>query len=424
MTGRVLVSMAQKQCVEGGRTVLVGVDAARGTLAWEIDLGPESIVSCDTSGVTLYENLLYAATTTGGVVCANTAGEVLWHCELTGPYAPSTVWRSAPVVTRSALERDAARLLTTSLEGDIHCLDAAVGKEVWRVSADPAGIWGPVSVDITRSHFTVLAGVWLQDRDMRDGSVIWQLPSGFDAYTRPIFQGQDIVVCGGDPPDNGYLLRLDAESLSPVPLLDVKCRRGEQRDFLSVKCAWPGRTRVSFNLRHLGWSESEPARHECGYYSWQGEIDPAKRGAETVALAVGAGAGGTYYKTLPLDLGAGESPEHPSARVLEEHELPRPQPNARESGGRVIEAVARHAGKAVDAGDAEHAAVYMRQTGLHPHHVWRGGSVRMFMASTMPLVEEGRTEVSLAHPVEHLSRWRERAQEEPQDPVDPGCTAE
>jgi outer membrane protein assembly factor BamB len=369
---------------------VTAVDAQKLEVVWETDFPGVRVPASDTSGVTLHDGYLYATGADAAVTKISTVdGSVAWSIRLRNDERLPVVYRSRPTVTSLAVGgRSVLAVLVTSVQGHVYCLDATDGSEIWtKLPDEAAGIWSPVTP--FGDELLVHSGVMLMGLD-HEGTAKWRLPIGFDAYTRPTVVGDQVVVCGGDPPNDGYLLFIDPQRPDELSgTVTTNYRHGGSRDVLEVSATTTRLDAVSVDLRCFGRAETEKLRPmAAGGFVWRGDISQVKRGAETVCFATGYADG--RRRTLPvyIDAGASVLPEQPSALALDPDKMPLVQPDETASGGVIVAALARNLGKDISPEQAEHMAEYFRSRGLNGHFVWRNGAERMFMASCVPLLEE------------------------------------
>ncbi|MCF4122027.1 PQQ-binding-like beta-propeller repeat protein [Antribacter sp. KLBMP9083] len=385
VAGERLYSLAGLRRGEEASLVVVCFERASGQIVWTTSVGRDYVVASDTAGPALaVENgLIVAGTSDGHAVAVDAeSGTVVWKTELPGR---GVAVRSAPCVA------DGVVALGT-LEGALHLLRSVDGGLVCSTAVDPLGIWS--SPTIHDGSVYVHGGAWLSRRSLNDLSAVWEVPVGFNAYSAPVIAVDRILICGGDPPGDGYLVSVSLVDQEVPVSVESRYVVGADRDFLRVEYqAGEGVDEIDLDLRHFGRTGHERMlRSGPTSYYWAGEIQQDKRYAEVAIY--GRLYSGTHQRIVSfiVDTGTMERPAAAQARVLGDAELPAPADARANSGGPVLAAVLATHGKAVDPALAEDAAQYIRGRGIDPHLIWRGGSARIIASSTLPLPEmQGRT---------------------------------
>ncbi|HUW77692.1 MAG TPA: PQQ-binding-like beta-propeller repeat protein [Candidatus Nanopelagicaceae bacterium] len=383
-------------------TAVVAYDIDSLAQIWETRIGPAQIISCDTCGVSIVPELdqVFANGTDGSVYCLDAmTGQVRWTAPLGDGNSVETIWRSAPSV-------DQRYVLTGSLEGSLTCLSTSTGVVVWKTNADPLGVWSPslILAEVAVVH----SGTWLRGVNLAKGDIVWSIPIGFDGYTQPVELDGLVLISGGDPPDDGYMLWVNPRELAdPIPA-QVEYRMGETRDFLEINLNMTKDVKeVRLDLRLFGRSGDERFQlTPGGSFRWSGDVSADKRLAEAVVFGTIIERGQPRPFSLCIDTGVAKAPSVLSARTLGDNELPIPQATYTGSGGAVLAAVAATHGRALDPADIALAAEFMRTSiGVKPHHIWRGGAGRILAASRFPLLEMSNQVPTEIEVLEVLTRW-------------------
>jgi hypothetical protein len=205
-----------------------------------------------------------------------------------------------------------------------------------------------------------------------------------------------IVLCGGDPPNDGYLVIVNPRRRTPPPQVTTAYQEGDSRDVLSIVFTPPAlrqKIDVTVDLRMFGRSAHEKLQPDpSGRLAWRGDVLPTKRLGESVVYSTVHAGGHETAMPIYIDAGARVAPSEPSALALDMDQMPGTQTRRTDSGGLVVSAVARRHGHELDPRDIEEAAAWMREEGISPHFIWRSGAERILMASQLPLPEsQGRS---------------------------------
>lgn len=380
------------------RNVVTAVDFKSLKSVWETEIGKSSVVSSDTCGIGIDPSGRRAIVSAppGDVVCLDThTGEELWRVKL-----GLTNWRATPEVTRD-------RVCVGSLEGDLVLLSLN-GEIEWRRQLDPLGIWSPPLA--TDTGYIVHGGTWLWAVSAVDGSVEWGIPIGFDVYTRPVWHNGLINVCGGDPPNDGYLFWIDTRPNTIEHQQSAGYMLGENRDHLTVEREFGQDVeKVLLDLAPFGLSSEEPCRSEGTSFCWEGEVSIDKRWAESVIVGKAYNrTGPVKWFTMWIDTGSSRGSSVAVARVIRDFKV-YPQHDVASSGGEVVAALLLREGKTVYPDDVVHAARWMQESrGIDPHHLWRGGAARIYMASHLPLAEMAGEQPTSEAIEDLLSQWEQR----------------
>ncbi|MBE1874442.1 PQQ-binding-like beta-propeller repeat protein [Myceligenerans pegani] len=374
-------SLAGLRRGDGASLALVCFERSSSRVSWATPIGRDYVVASDTAGPALdtANGLVVAGTSDGHVVAVDLeAGTIRWKTEL--PDRGVAV-RSAPCVADGLVA-------VGTLEGALHLLGAIDGNVIRSTQVDPLGIWSTPAIHDGSVY--VHGGAWLSQRSLTDLSVSWEVPIGFNAYSAPVVaDAERILICGGDPPADGYLVSVSLTDAGASPSIESEYVMGTDRDFLRVEYQTDEHPdEIDLDLRHFGRTGHERMlRSGPRSYYWAGEVDQDKRYAEVAIY--GRLHSGTNRRVMSfvIDTGSMRRPEVAQARALGDAELPAPATSRANSGGPVLTAVLAAHGKSVDPGLAEDAAQYMRGQGIDPHHIWRGGSARIIASSSLPLPE-------------------------------------
>ena len=391
---------------DGERTeqAVVAFDPDSLAIAWRRAVGPDFLIACDTSGVAIDREagtVLVNAPDASVVALDASTGAIRWRTSLAGVSdLPVTNWRSAPAVA-------GGHVVVGTIEGTVACLDAASGELRWATDVDAIGVWSPPL--LCRDQAIVHAGTRLVSVALADGAPAWATHVGFDAYTRPVLHGDSVVVAGGDPPLDGYLVWVRPDAAGPQ-LVDVRSEALTGRDSDALRLTLDFAEDVDearLDLRAFGASgEDRCTRSGARRFSWYGPVKASKRLGETVIFGRATRGAKERQFSARVDMGADLAPGAPSARTLEHAELPPPQEHPLGSAGAVIPALAASYGRDMRAGDVEAAGRYMNEAkGVPPVHKWRGGACRIFMASRFPLIEEAGETVGAEDVHAVLDEW-------------------
>jgi outer membrane protein assembly factor BamB len=381
-----LYSLAGLRRGDEASLAIVCFELSSRQIAWATSVGPDYVVASDTAGPGLDKTngLVIAGTSDGHAVAVDTeTGGVHWKIEL--PDRGVAV-RSAPCVEDGIVA-------VGTLEGSLHLLRSVDGTVRCSSVIDPLGIWSTPAIHDGSVY--VHGGAWLSRRSIADLSVDWEVPIGFNAYSAPVVADADrVVICGGDPPADGYLVSVSRTDNEAPVRVDFEYVMGTDRDFLRVEYQTDEHAdEIDLDLRHFGRTGHERMlRNGSRSYYWAGEVDQDKRYAEVAIFGRLYSGTGRRFLSFVVDTGTMERPEAAQARALGDAELPAPAESRANSGGPVLAAVLASHGKSVEPDLAEEAAQYMRGQGIDPHHIWRGGSARIIASSSLPLPEMlGRT---------------------------------
>ncbi len=135
-------------------------------------------------------------------------------------------------------------------------------------------------------------------------------------------------------------------------------------------------------------SSDEVCRKEGSKFRWEGEVNILKRWAESVIVGKAfRNNGSVEYFTVWVDTGSARLSSSVEVQFIRDFEL-KTQSDTASSGGEVAAALLSYWGKIVDPSNVVRAARWMKAKGVDPHHFWRAGVARIFMASQLPLLEE------------------------------------
>ncbi|WP_338702002.1 PQQ-binding-like beta-propeller repeat protein [Streptomyces sp. Q6] len=389
-------------------TIVAAFDTNTLEQVWHTRLAEAVMPSCDTSGLVLHGGTVYINLPgpMSAAVDART-GSLVWRSELpTDASRPSIVCRSRPTI--ETVTDSSPNLLVTSLQGEVFSLDALSGALNWTSVPDvSAGIWSPAIA--IGDDIVVHSGVFLFGLAPRTGESRWCTPVGFDAYTMPVEVDGRIVLCGGDPPNDGYLAVINPSCKTPPPQVTTAYQQGESRDVLSIvfsPSASSQKIDVTVDLRMFGRSAHEKLHPDLtGRLEWRGDVLPTKRLGESVVYATVHTAGQDTILPIYIDAGARTHPSEPSALAMDTDEMPGTQERRTDSGGLVVSAVARRHGHDLDPDEIENAAAWMRDEGISPHFIWRSGAERILMASQLPLPESQGRSIDTQEIERVLSAW-------------------
>ncbi|GAA1874003.1 PQQ-binding-like beta-propeller repeat protein [Myceligenerans crystallogenes] len=380
-----LYSLAGLRRSEGTSLVVVCFEPTSNQILWTAPIGPDYVVASDTAGPALdTENGWVVAGTSDGHVVAVDAGSgaVVWRTELPGR---GVAVRSAPCIVDGVVA-------VGTLEGVLHLLRSANGDVICSTAVDPMGIWSVPTIH--DGSVFVHGGAWLSRRSLADLSAAWEVPVGFNAYSAPVVADGRVLICGGDPPGDGYLVSVSLAAQETPVRVESQYVVGADRDFLRVEYEPGGDVdEIDLDLRHLGRSGHERMlRSGPTSYYWAGEIGQDKRYAEVAVYGRVYSGARQRVVSFVVDTGTTERPDAPQARVLGDAELPASSERRADSGGPVLAAVLATHGKVIDPDLTEDAAQYIRGRGIDPHLIWRGGSARIIASSTLPFPEaQGHT---------------------------------
>lgn len=183
------------QGAQGGRSLVVALNLADGTVVWTRPLG-KSLAQERGGGPrgtpTIDGDRVYALSEAGDLACLRAAdGAVVWARNILADFGGSNItW----LISESPLV-DGGRVYVTpgGSKGGVVALDQATGKTVWAATGltDPAGYSSCVAADVggvrTIMTLTSLAGVGLR---ASDGKVMWRYTKAANDTanaTTPIF---------------------------------------------------------------------------------------------------------------------------------------------------------------------------------------------------------------------------------------------
>lgn len=384
---------------------IVCFELASNQISWTSPIGRDYVVASDTAGPAVdAEHDLVVAGTYGGHAVAVDAdgGTVRWKTELPGR---GTAVRSAPCVAEGVVA-------IGTLEGSLHLLRSSDGSVLRSTMADPLGIWSTPAIH--DGSIYVHSGAWLSKRRLEDLSADWEVPIGFNAYSAPVVaNANQIFICGGDPPADGYLVSVSLVDEEAPMHIDSEYVRGADRDFLQVTYTTGDHVdEIDLDLRHFGRTGHERMlRNGPGSYYWAGEVDQDKRYAEVAIFGSLYSGANQRILSFVVDTGIMERPDATKVRALGDAELPAQADSRANSGGPVLAAVLASQGKSVEPSLAEEAAQYMRGRGIDPHHIWRGGSARIIASSSLPLREMLDQETTRSDVIGVLEKWEKGARE-------------
>ncbi|HEM2868509.1 TPA: PQQ-binding-like beta-propeller repeat protein, partial [Streptococcus suis] len=184
--------------------VIGGLNLDGGAL-FEVDLGESYIISADTSGFFLSDDSIFVSC---GEIVFNinaNSGSILWEQRISG-----IAGRHLPVV-------DSNNVYTTTLSGNIYCINKKSGEIDWIIETKEGSIVAPPS--IFRKTLLVLADCSMYFIDKVTGRIYDRKVIGHSPYSAITIQSNCIIVGGGEPPAHGLLQGYQVSADYPDELL-------------------------------------------------------------------------------------------------------------------------------------------------------------------------------------------------------------
>lgn len=158
---------------------------------FEINLGQSHVISSDTSGFVVVDDVLFITCATKIYSISANTGEVLWVAEVEGDCG------------RHICVTDKKYVFYTTINGIYGALDYVDGRKVWRKKSNENCIVAPPTV--YGKNLLILADSYLMNLDKEDGSVLQMISIGHVPYSACTIYNGYILVGGGEPPVNGLL---------------------------------------------------------------------------------------------------------------------------------------------------------------------------------------------------------------------------
>ncbi|MCL6451604.1 MAG: PQQ-like beta-propeller repeat protein [Acetobacteraceae bacterium] len=333
---------------------------------WRAPAGPGVVATCDTAGPAADPHRIYVGCLDGTALAVEKAsGQVVWSYATGHPLA-----RSWPAVGEGAV-------YWGSLSGRVFALEAATGALRFERDLDPEGIWAPPA--LCDRLLLVHAGNRLFALDAATGEEVWQLPIGHSPYTAPVVAGRAVYICGGDPPDWCYLFRIDPDCPARGELGSVHLELqggADARMDIRFRAVLPSREppgRVILDIRPLGAGRGATPVVQGEAYSVRSLSRPAKRfGRYALAVRIQSG---KQSLTRMLEVDLLDDPGLPPRHCLEVPVIS--QESWTTSGPTALSALLSYHGKPRSPAEVQAMADHLDSRGVHPHHKWRSGAVRI-----------------------------------------------
>lgn len=395
----IFLTLAARRHNGNRQNTVIALDSETLSILWEANVGESCVISSDTSGLGIEPDnrCVVVNAPPGRVVCLDIqTGKELWSVDL-----GITNWRSAPEVTKE-------NVYVGSLEGDLVALSTKSGQVRWHIHLDPLGIWSPPLISVNKT-LIVHGGTWLWGVNADDGSIKWAVPVGFNAYTRPVRYNDYVVISGGDPPDDGYLFWIRTQPCDPRGQYRAQYIFGQDRDYLIIECELDKDVQeVRLDLSPFGRSCETICRREGSKFRWEGVIDIQKRWAESVIVGrMYRREGSPTWFTIWVDTGSTRDVRDATKRVIYDFDASS-QVDAISSGGAIISALLSRWGRVANPDDIVQAARWMKNKGVDPHHLWRGGGARILTANQFPLPESTKQQLTPEEVEDLISRWEQQ----------------
>ena len=340
---------------------------------WRAPAGIGMVISCDTCGLATDGVQVFAGGFDGVLRSFdNSSGQTVWSTKLRGD-----LLRSRPVASGKLV-------YVTSPDCSIAAVEITTGRPVFTEPLYEEGSWGPPCV--VHGNVYVHSGPSLFALDAANGAVHREWPIGYHSYTAPVPTPEgDILICGGDPPDCGYLFRISPKQLDgPIghswtvfPVSDA----GDDsvaEIYVEFDRAMPGVTPL-LDARSLGGADAETLRSiSPSTFRWRGHVPRQVKHSRWTGVLRLVG-DETTYGTLLADFGVADAvPESSQINGI----TPVTQLNQVFSGPATIEAILGRYGAQLDQEQIKAMGDWIVEShGLDLHHKWRAGSLRIFHGS-------------------------------------------
>jgi outer membrane protein assembly factor BamB len=336
---------------------------------WERTFGERLVVSCDTAGSTSDGERIYIGSRDGLLSAFDLlSGDLCWQISL-----GCNLQRSRPLVANGLV-------YAASFEAGLFAVRALDGVLQFHFTGHPDGCWSPPCL---LGHLIALhSGPTLFLIDPTTGEQRDELAIGYHAYTALVPFQNDLLVGGGDPPNDTYLFRI---ALHPA---DQKARENGTWVFhppTSTACYRLSTSEtvdaIQSDAHSLGGSRKEAMRPlGTGQWEWTGTIPGrVKEGQWTAITTLYDSTGESRVITTVVDFSTGRA----LPAQVQIPNIPQPvQVGITESGPAVIEAVLRRYGRQVQPNEIAAMANYIIEAHhLDPHDKWRSGAVRILHSS-------------------------------------------
>ncbi|KAF0813560.1 Outer membrane protein assembly factor BamB [Andreprevotia sp. IGB-42] len=132
----------------------------------------------------------------GRVLIADTAGQISALALATG----TPVWRQTP--SRDAIQSQIAVWQQSGIYGSrdaaVHAFDLATGTPRWQRSHDTSWVVGSPLVKRDTVYIGSSDGLFFQALDAASGRELWRVDTGQNAFTAPVLAGETLLLATGD----------------------------------------------------------------------------------------------------------------------------------------------------------------------------------------------------------------------------------
>lgn len=342
------------------------------------EVGHNTMTSCDSSGIEFDEKrkVLFVGNDQGELISIDIQSKKInWKAKGYGRMARS----------KAFAYKDKVYIGSTS--GNIMGVNAITGEVIFNVHLDAEGIKCPPIV--FEEKLWVHAGLYLYLMDKNSGEVEQRFAIGHSPYTGFEISNGKLYIAAGDPPDWFYLYSIRLGNIPRIQVKDVNVNltslQGD-KDYIAIEFEVATADSIepellTVDLSMIGGSNTfTPKIIRSKKYKLECHIPKFNRFG-SYSLLITAKVGNGFFKTtLPVDLRDNSFSEIPNKYELEGYTLIQQQ-NEYYSGAAVMESVMNYYGKSVTQYEINDKGEYFDDLGIHSHHKWRTGSVRILHAS-------------------------------------------
>jgi outer membrane protein assembly factor BamB len=363
---------------QGPENCVCAFDRASLRLIWKTRVGAPVVPSSDTAGISIADSTVFCGSMDGYVSAVDVT---------TGKITKRTAIDQSCVRSAVVIDNATASIVATSPGCAATVLNRDDGSIRYRLDSDYEGAWSPCG--IWGNLALVHAGPYLRFFDVATGSAVAHVPVGYSAYTAPVVANDRVFVCGGDPPDFGYLYCVSKPS-SAKPLASYSSMYDSVSQSLHLELDVSDALdveKIEIDARFLGGKIEEMNRVDGRRYLWSRRACRSvlhSRWAPVLRLYL-AKEGEVRLTSCAFDVGSRDM--LPRSVVLNvESEI---QETPVSSGPAAIKAALRHYGIRSEQNDILAMGDWIiSNKSLDSHHKWRGGSLRIFHSSSRSELSE------------------------------------
>lgn len=360
---------------------IFAIDLITMRLNWKMEIGSAAMISCDSSGLAFHDSgCILVGGFDGYLKCIDIKSKsIKWETKGDG-----ILTRSKPFVYKDTV-------YINSLSGYIMAVDVLTGKIKFNQFLSSEGMWCPPIV--YDNYLWVHSGVFLYVLNKDTGEIVNKIAIGHSPYTNFAIASGKLYIAAGDPPDSSYLYCL---RLSNNPRLfiketkiDYKYNSNNEESFDDIEIVFSVGTADGINPENLkvdlsifGNSSSyEPEPLKAKEYKITTKIPKFNRYGDYALLVEARVGNGIYKTTLPVCLREYIPDDLPKTYQLKNFTIDM-QEQDHYSGAAVMKSVMDFYGKKQTQEAINKMGEYLDDLGIHGHHKWRTGAVRMLHSSS------------------------------------------